>query len=177
MAKSEVEVIDRTPEYIKQVAALERFQLTVGFHQDKKTKRKEGGPSMAQVAYWNEFGTDDGRVPSRSFMRSTVDENRSKIADLEQRLVKNLGAFGVPKKEDLERVGLWLQAKIQEKIRSNIEPENADSVKARKEAKTRKGAKGGVKTLIDTGQMVQSVTFKVTIGGASKAAALLRGSK
>src|SRR4051812_36975227 len=36
----------------------------------------EGGMTNAEIALVNEFGSQDGRVPERSFIRSTFDRNR-----------------------------------------------------------------------------------------------------
>jgi hypothetical protein len=128
--------------------------VKVGF-QDGETRTDEGEiSSMAMVAAVNEFGTEDGRIPERSFMRSTFDEKRDQIArslageakaiiDGRKTVALSLGLIGQKHQDDVIR-----------KIRSHPPPPNAESTIKAKESSG---------TLIDSGQMAQSVRYQVDI--------------
>ena len=62
-------------------------------------------------------------------------------------------------------LGAKAQADIQARIRAGIAPPLAASTLRRKLALTRKGAKGEPKPLIDTGQLVASITYRVIVPG------------
>lgn len=93
----------------------------VGFFEGS---RYDGNLSVAQVAYWNEFGNRAG-VPKRPFMRPAIHQNRNRIvAELrskyQQALKNNDNTMKV-----LERIGQKVQGLIQEQIIRTSEPANA----------------------------------------------------
>lgn len=124
--------------------------LTVGIHEDAG---EEEGTTVAQVAAWHEFGTtnDDGAevIPERSFIRSTLDNERAGIEglikDVTRRVIRNRSRLGG--RQALEIIGFDIQRRIQATIRAGIPPPLV----------VRKGT-----PLIDSGQLIQSITFKVT---------------
>ena len=101
----------------------------------------------AQVAAFHEFGTV--RVPERSFIRATLDNQRTQIEarvrDITRQLISNRRRLRP--QAALSILGLDLQRRIQETIRRGIPPPLV----------SRDGT-----PLIDTGQLIQSITFKVT---------------
>lgn len=114
----------------------------------------EADSELITYASANEFGTRDGHVPERSFMRSTVDEQRTsysgvlasvlRVADSVSALERGLGRLGLRGVRDVQR-----------KITSNVPPPNAPSTVRRK---------GSTGTLRDTGRLRQSIDFEVTLG-------------
>src|SRR5690606_39350285 len=48
------------------------------------------GVNQVLVASVNEFGSDDGRIPERSFLRSTVDEKSQEYSALLAKLVRRV---------------------------------------------------------------------------------------
>lgn len=155
---------------LDQLKALEDKFVTIGIHgeegEQKKLVRKialhkkiEPGEkreavntnlTVAQVASWNEFGTKDDkgnvRIPARSFIRGTYTKRHKDIVD-------HIAKFLYRDPDNLlEHVGLYVVSLIQEEIRKGIAPENSKYTIARK---------GSSKPLIDTGQLINSITYKV----------------
>ena len=115
--------------------------------------------SVAEVAAIHEFGAEveaaDGSVvtiPARSMLRGTFEENRAenvrKLRVLAQATVE--GRISVD--QALKVFGVDMQGQVVKRINAGITPPNAESTIQRK---------GSSKPLIDTGQMVQSVTYVV----------------
>jgi len=110
------------------------------------------GTDLVLIASANEFGTSDGRVPERSFIRSTVDENRTKyVKDLTKVVTDAIDGKRIPKKS-LERVGARATADIQRKIVALKEPANASSTIRQKKSSN---------PLVDTGRLLQSIDWEV----------------
>jgi len=113
--------------------------------------RGQQGQDLLLYATVNEFGSEDGRIPERSFLRATVDENRVKYAKiLEVAALRLLDgespdrAFGI--------VGMTVVADVQRRIRDRISPANAPSTIRQK---------GSDVPLIDTGRLRQSIDYVV----------------
>lgn len=121
--------------------------VTVGVHQGK---RNAEGVDIAEYGAYNEFGTK--YIPERSFMRSTFDENENRYTRIFANGIKQLGANATLGRV-LSFAGMNVQNDIQEKIRSGIAPANAPSTIRKKKSN---------KTLIDTGALVQSITYEIT---------------
>lgn len=105
------------------------------------------GTSVAAVAAFNEFGTS--KSPPRPFFRNTIQKNSRKWPI---NLATALKANGCDASAALDLVGQEVQEEIQESIRSNTPPPNAESTVK---------AKGFDRPLIDTGHMLNSVTHNV----------------
>ena len=97
-----------TPEgqkFFKEIDELVAKKVFVGFQAGHAAE--EDGTDIAAVAAWNELGTEN--IPSRPFLRMSVDENEDKInamlrpagektcvtAGLAESVFKEVGAFGV----------------------------------------------------------------------------------
>lgn len=116
-------------------------------------KPYENISEVAQVAVWNEFGTD--KIPSRPFFRNAINGNREKIFEMAGKF-SDLAMVGkITVEQAFENLGLYMQSIIRKSIRSNIAPPNAKSIER---------AKNSSKTLIDSGQMINSVTYVKMIG-------------
>lgn len=128
----------------------------VGVRGEKGAQREEGQVlTLVEVAAVNEYGSEDGRVPERSFLRSTFDAKKTKIG---QQLAAGLDKIilGRGTTDDLlGRVGLKLAADSVETINAGVPPPNAPATVARK---------GSTHTLIDTGRLRQSIDHEVRRG-------------
>lgn len=110
---------------------------------------------MVIIAASNEFGTEDGHIPERSFVRSTVDDGASEIADdLEAVIDAVLDGSDIDTRLGL--VGEKWVGKIKQKIRDIDTPPNAPSTIARK---------GSDNPLIDGGRLRNSITWQIERGG------------
>ena len=139
------------------VGALADSYVLVGFQegsvthsQVKNGRTKKPGKNMAQIAAENEFGTS--RIPARSFMRTSFDENKQKLNNA----ILNEYDKIIDGKSTIERslglLGQALSKMIKKKIREIQTPPNSPRTIREKKSS---------KPLIDFGQMVQAVTYKV----------------
>jgi ABC-type Fe3+-hydroxamate transport system substrate-binding protein len=113
------------------------------------------GSTIAQVAVANEFGTS--RIPERSFMRSTVDENqRQLVLDLQNAQI-TAALTGKSAETVLKKLGVKIEGLIKTKIRDLKYPPNAPSTQLQK---------GGVDNpLINRGEMRAAITNKTGRNG------------
>jgi hypothetical protein len=126
---------------------------------------------IAKIAAWNEFGvpkklsesmrgimtgrsTSAWKLVPRAFFRTAIDGGREKIFEMSNKFA-NLAMIGkLTVDQAFENLGLYMQSIIRESIRHGQWAPNAPSTIK---------AKGPSKPLIDTGQMINSVTHvKVT---------------
>jgi phage gpG-like protein len=157
--------------------------------------RRGGGIDNVQLAIIHEFGTADGHIPERSFLRSTYEANREryqgimeamalKVLRLEaehaehrevlegmhafgkgQQMLKRLREFNAEAQKDLENqlglVGQQVVSDVKGRILEGegIPPPNAPSTVRRK---------GSSRPLVDTGQLLNSLTYQVVPGVAGE---------
>lgn len=112
----------------------------------------ENGTPLAVIAAANEFGTADGHIPERSFMRSTVAENRDKYMRLNVRNARTIMRGGQTMTEALHQLGVMAVGDVQKKIAQGDFEANAASTVKRK---------GSSHPLIDTGRLRQSINYQV----------------
>lgn len=144
------EVIDTDrgfDELVKQLADLSKDDLSV-----EVGIFEEAGPEIVTRAAANEFGT--ATIPERSFMRSTIDEGKSKIADDLSNATENI-LRGEPAKSAMDGVGRRWAEEIKKTIRDMSQPPNAPSTIAKK---------GRDDPLVDSTDMMNAVTHKVKGG-------------
>lgn len=105
------------------------------------------GESVAQVAYWNEYGT--ATIPARPFFRNTIAERQGEWADKAASILQHTdGDVG----RALALIGEGVKGDIVETIQNFTEPPNADSTVKRK---------GFDKPLIDTGDLWRAIQSEV----------------
>ena len=137
--------------------------VTVGVQRAEGQQDYEGTDvTVAQVALWNEFGTPNAEhpTPERSFMRSTMRENRGLIEQWRKEALLNVITKGWTVEKALTMVGYRMVVLVQNKIKSNIPPENAPWTLERKERLNQ-----GTNTLIATGKLLRSIGFQVHVSG------------
>lgn len=117
----------------------------------------DDGMTVLDIAAVHEFGSSDGRVPERSYIRLTT---AAKAEEAEQVLGK-IAAGIVAKKIDVEKglnmFGAWMSTQIKQTITGGgdivpLWPELKPATIARK---------GSDRPLVDTGQLVNSITWEV----------------
>jgi phage gpG-like protein len=121
----------------------------------------ESGLTLVELAAIHEFGSADGHIPERSFIRGTL---FARVADqLKHRVteaVKEIAEDKTDVKTAIGRLGAWAAAEIKNTISRNEAdgygdypyPPLADSTIA---------AKGSSTPLVDTGQLLNSITWEV----------------
>lgn len=115
------------------------------------------GTPLILIAAVQEFGSADGHVPERSFLRSTIDEQREKYVGLIVKILEAsykapIGSGRAVLRGGLGRLGALAVGDVQKKITALNAPPNAPSTIAKK---------GSANPLIDTGRLRQSIDFEV----------------
>lgn len=122
-------------------------EVRIGFQHGEAAG--EDGTALCDIAMWNELGTE--RIPSRPFLRKSVDENQAEISEFLQAQKEGI-LRGDSARQILNRIGIFQKDLIQEKITEGSYAPNAAATIRRK---------GSDKPLIDTGRMRQSVNYVI----------------
>lgn len=138
--------------------AMKRPYITVGFHQDAGSE--PDGTTIVEVAFWNEFGTvtKEGHehIPERSFMRSTLDDNKQAYFEFLEKLIAQIYAGDMDLEQAMNVFGLKVETDIKGRITAIQFPPNAPRTIEKK---------GSSKPLIDKGAMRAAVRYVVHMGG------------
>jgi hypothetical protein len=145
----------------RRVKEIESSYVRVGVLADdaKGGMRVPGGDlTIAEIAVVNEYGTEDKTIPARSFARSTFDEKREELVGLGKKLMTGVvdGKIGI--KPALDVMGSTLANAMKRKIvdGAGVPPPNAPSTVAKK---------GSSRPLVDTGRLVNAITWASIVGG------------
>jgi hypothetical protein len=142
-------VIDRDLGYadmMVRLAGMHSVSILVGIDDED--------PELAEIALYNEFGTLDGHVPERSFLRSTMDEGRPKYLRLQEVAVDRM-LDGLDPRLAYGAIGLVACADVRRRIRNRVDPPNAASTIAKKGSDT---------PLVDTGRLYDAIGYTVEHG-------------
>jgi phage gpG-like protein len=112
--------------------------------------------NLAAIATVNEFGTKDGRIPPRPFMRNAWDKNQEALRVVQRKALEQVVDGKRTAADGLALIGAWFQAAVQNEIASNTPPPNAPRTIE---------MKGSSRTLIDTGRLRQGITYAVHMSG------------
>ncbi len=163
MANVKTTEIDKGEKRIKsELALINNSFVTVGVHKGAGNYTVgKNPPSVAQVAFWNEFGTSTG-IPARPAISSAVLINRESIQKVQIRVLKRLMEGSLTTRKALQAIGFKVETSIKNRINeSNIWAEpNAPSTAA---AKRRGGALRGPTPLIQSSLYFRSITNEVVI--------------
>jgi hypothetical protein len=111
------------------------------------------GTSVIMVGFWNEFGTQDGVVPSRPWLRTGANDNRDKWIAMARRIVKKCLQTGQNPLNHFALLGLQMEADIKNSIAAGEWEPNQGAYAAWKLSK------GYTKPLMVTGHMRASVRY------------------
>lgn len=137
----------------RRLGQLRRMETRVGVLQPDPTA---SGSTIAQVAAAHELGTR--HIPQRSFIASTVDGEAAQIEQVQAKALDGVVSGRLSAEQATDLVGLDAASRIREKIRSNIPP-------ALKPATVKR--KGDSRTLVDKGQLLNSVKHEVVQKGSA----------
>lgn len=121
------------------------------------SEKSKTGLTVARIAAIHEFGS--GKIPERSFMRSTFAEQRPKYVRAIRGLIRDALLGKIAPVQTLQTLGLRLASDMKRKITAGdgVPPPNAPSTISRK---------GSFRTLVDTGRMLAAITWAyVSKGG------------
>lgn len=145
---------------MKELQELAALEVRIGFQREQGTGENitDEGPraDVIDIALWNELGTENTNMPSRPFMRDSVDKHMEAI---NHALMAQKDALleGASAREILNTVGLFQQDLMQTEIEQGDFVANAESTIKKK---------GSDKPLIDTGTMRNSVHFFIAEKGS-----------
>ena len=136
--------------------------LSKDFKESKKYYDEDGtidksDKTLGEIAYIHEFGS--GNVPERSFLRSTWDSQKRTIDKTIQVLAKiNVKREDYRVEKLLESIGVFMVGKVKQTFRNNNWPPLEDPTRGGK------NKSGGATPLIDTGQLINSIDYKIIEG-------------
>lgn len=132
------------------IRALGQKKVVVGVPASTNADRKDE-LSNATIAAAHEFGVQ-GHIPERSFLRSTLNENKANASRLLAKELKADIEIGEFSDRPFAIVGEKLAGEVKRKIQAGINPPlDPKTVKRKKSSKP----------LVDTGSLVQSITYEV----------------
>jgi len=112
----------------------------------------EDGTKMAVIAAVQEYGSADGRIPERSFLRVPLNAEQKQFAATFRETVPDVVQGSLTSEQMLDRVGSQAVGVVQEAISAGINPANAPATVERKGSST---------PLVDTGALRQAITYVV----------------
>lgn len=110
------------------------------------------GMTVFQIGMIHEFGVPEKNIPRRSFIRVPIENNIKEITKLIENNHKLVSENAMSAKVALDRIGIMAQNTIKESFRNN-------DWKPLKRATIKR--KGSSKPLIDTGQLIGSISYIV----------------
>jgi len=115
------------------------------------------GTPLTEIGAVHEFGTLDGHIPQRSWLRSTFRRTDAARKQFTAELVKKVLKGSVSVERALGLLGAWAVARVQETIVQRLTegPENQAN------APSTIAAKGSSTPLVDTGQLKNAISFQV----------------
>lgn len=126
-------------------------------------EEKDGTP-LALVAAANEFGTSDGRIPERAFLRRLRSRRHQRyLMQVNRASLIPVVAGRSTMERALERLGTVAVGIVKREIAEGRFAPNAPSTIAKK---------GSERPLIDTGQLRQSITWMLDRGAAETPAGM-----
>ena len=134
---------NNTDKLLKQLETLFKKEITVGIHGD-------AGSDNLMKANANEFGTS--KIPERSFIRAGFDTEKGNINRDAEKLVKKVVAMEIKPQAAANLLGDTTKGRIQEFAIDLRDPPNAESTIKQK---------GSSNPLVDTGQMIGAIDYKV----------------
>lgn len=139
---------DRDLGYRTALAALANVDngaTLVGVHEEEGAQADaSGGLNLASIAAVNEFGSDDGRVPERSFLRATVDVHAVAYTEQLTRATDDAAMGKRSLRDGLARLGARAEGDVKQFMTDLQDPPNAPATIA---------AKGSSNPLINTGRL------------------------
>ena len=131
-----------------EIEKMKRMEVAIGFQSGKAAEKD--GTDICEIAIYNEFGTSS--IPSRPFLRNSVDDNIDKINSFIATQCKAVCSGQTGCEDALKKIGTFHVGNVQQTIRNGDFAPNAPATIRRK---------GSSHPLIDTGTMRRSVSFVV----------------
>ena len=153
----EVTVVDRGLKAIfRRSKRFDGASVTVGIQGTEANAEVEtegeGTFNMASLAAVHEFGSQDGRIPQRSFIRGTIDREKALIF----KLLKTAAKRGLVNGSLEKNLGVVGEKVVAEMVRTIDQ-----SIGLKANAPSTVAAKGSSTPLLNVGTLQRSITHKV----------------
>lgn len=147
---------------VRELKGLKGRAVKVGLQGRLGNTLHEESPTLTvvDVGARNEFGA--GNIPERSFLRKTYDLYFKEWLKKNKSLMYNIANKNFSVDTALKVMGMQILTDIKNRILGGIAPDNAESTKRRKRAKRPMHDSAPIIPLIDTSQMINSLSFEVT---------------
>lgn len=148
-------------ERLKNLVSGKDYVAKVGWFE---TAKYEDGTPVAYIAAIQEFGSPTNNIPSRSFMRTTIAEEKDNWMTLARSGAKAVLAGNETVRSVVEKIGMKAQGDIGKKITTIQTPplkEATVNARRRRLATGNKPSKTIAKPLIDTGFMLRTLASAV----------------
>jgi len=158
MAKRRIKDVDKGWGRIKKdLRELDYSHTKVGIQQSSNLGDRSLG-EMATIGAVHEFGAPKRSIPTRSYMRTTFDEQQREIRKLTEQLKSKVMQGKISTERGLAILGEFMATKIKQKITDlKFPPLKNPSLR-------RRGSPGAVPNpLVDTGQLRASITHSEVI--------------
>tara|TARA_R110001632_G_scaffold13609_3_gene46668 strand:+ start:1050 stop:1556 length:507 start_codon:yes stop_codon:yes gene_type:complete len=146
---------DSSKDWTKQFKGLNRAVL-VGIQEKEGVHLTNSKYTVAQVGIINEFGNPSARIPARPFMATTLNTNRKKYGKMLENAAKAHTTLKGGKtgsvEANLRTIGAIAVRDVKTTITTLSEPANAPYTIKKK---------GADNPLIESGQMRNSITFRI----------------
>jgi len=160
-------VTDHADAFFRGVKLLEKEHVLVGIPAEKAPRNSEEAKghdiSNAALAYIHNFGSPTQNIPPRPFMDPGIMNAKDQITAQMQKAGEAAldgNADGVRK--NFEAVGLIAATSVKLKIREGpFQPLRPATIRARQRRAGKKLASSEIRPLIDTGQLLASMTYVV----------------
>lgn len=146
-------------DFIKRIREVKDARVHVGvLADDSKGGAREGDLTVAEIAAILEYGTKDGHIPARPFLRHTFDAHREEMEKIGEKLIGQAVDGKITVDKALGIMGAKLSAEVKKCITSGpgVPPPNAPSTIK---------AKGSSRPLVDTGRLVNAITWAIVPAG------------
>lgn len=170
---------DRLPELRRQLLALAKKEVLVGFPDGGPTRTDNAAITNASLAYVHNTGSPAAGIPQREFMTSGIKTQEDRLTDMLSRLLKSvIQGRTADIDKGYHRIGAVAVSAIKNRISAGVPPPLAESTllaRANRKHGSRKGAKAELasraagnapstdlaKPLLDTAQMRNAVAYVV----------------
>ena len=132
--------------------AKEESVVRVGIQEGEGQHDESEGMTVAEIGTIHEFGAPDQGIPARSFIGDTIRKNMADIKAFSSKLYMQVVLGQMSIKDALALLGEKVQAEIITELDAGVGPALDPKTVARK---------GSSKQLIDSGQLKQSIRYKV----------------
>lgn len=138
----------------KRIKQMKNTYAAIGVLGEDAEKKKKGnsGVTVLDVALAHEFGAPEKGIKKRSFLRQGVKAGKENLAEASKVLVADIIENGADVKQSAGILGEMARGHVIDQFTSGGNPTWKKSERAKKE---------GGSTLIDTGQLMQSIHSQV----------------